>query len=106
MPMGLHSIYVADLPRLHLHAQEHTEKQRTEQIRWIQEGFKVRYFRNPYGTPRPTEPQNPPAARKKKEIPKTPKTPIIPARSPKVNARSLKVNCTCVRKSTQKQRTD
>ena len=36
---------------------------------------RVRYFRNPYGTPRPTEPQNPPAT--KKEIPKTPKTPII-----------------------------
>ena len=36
----------------------------------------VRYFRNPYGTPRPTESENPPAT--KKEIPKTPKTPIIP----------------------------
>ena len=30
-------------------------------------------FENPYGAPRPTEPQNPPAT--KKEIPKTP---IIP----------------------------
>ena len=36
----------------------------------------LKYFRNPYGTPRPTEPQNPPAT--KKEIPKIPKTPTIP----------------------------
>ena len=50
-------------------------------------------FENPYGAPRPTESQNPPAT--KKEIPKNPKTPIIPksnVRSPKVNARSPKVN--------------
>ena len=31
---------------------------------------------NPYGAPRPTESQNPPS--NKNEIPKTPKTPIIP----------------------------
>ena len=33
-------------------------------------------FENPYGAPRPTESKNPPAT--KKEIPKNPKTPIIP----------------------------
>ena len=33
-------------------------------------------FENPYAPPRPTEPQNPPAT--KKEIPRNPKTPIIP----------------------------
>ena len=67
----------------------------------------IRYFRKPLRAPRPTS-QNPPAT--KKEIPKIPKTPIIPksrrlfspkvdarspkvdAHSPKVNARSLKVN--------------
>ena len=66
-----------------------------------QKGEVLDTFENPYGPPRPTESQNPPAT--KKEIPKNPKTPIIPkskprlspkvnARSPKVNARSLKVN--------------
>ena len=53
----------------------------------------LRYFRKLYGAPRPTESGNPPAT--KKEIPKTPKTPIIPkvdARSPKVDARSPKVD--------------
>ena len=33
-------------------------------------------FENPYGAPRPTESENPPAT--KKEIQKEPKTPIIP----------------------------
>ena len=46
----------------------------------------VRYFRNPYRAPRPTETQNPPAAKKK--IQKTRK----PRLSPKINARSPKVN--------------
>ena len=45
-----------------------------------------RYFRKPLRGPRPTESQNPLAL--KKEIPKNPKTPM----SPKVNARSPKVN--------------
>ena len=52
--------------------------------------FGVRYdlaiFENPYGAPRPTESENPPAT--KKEIPKTRK----PRLSPKINARSPKVN--------------
>ena len=40
-------------------------------------GLKLDIFENPYGAPRPTESENPPAT-KKKEIPKNPKTPIIP----------------------------
>ena len=61
------------------------------QSRFVMASF--RYFRKPYGAPRPTESENPPAT--KKEIPKTPKTPIISkvdARSPKVDARSPKVD--------------
>ena len=45
-------------------------------------------FENPYGAPRPTVSQNPPAT--EKEIPKTPKTPIIPKSKrsfPKVNVK-------------------
>ena len=38
--------------------------------------FRLDIFENPYGAPRPTEPPNLPAT--KKEIPKNPKTPIIP----------------------------
>ena len=38
--------------------------------------FELDIFENPYGAPRPTASQNPTAA--KKEIPKNPKTPIIP----------------------------
>ena len=38
--------------------------------------FKLDIFENPYGAPRPTESQNPSAT--KKEIPRNPKTPIIP----------------------------
>ena len=38
--------------------------------------LKFDIFDNPYGAPRPTESQNPPTT--KKEIPKTPKAPIIP----------------------------
>ena len=48
--------------------------------------FYLRYFRNPYGTPRPTEPENPPAT--KKEIPKFPKTPIIPKSGPPIIPKS------------------
>ena len=50
-------------------------------------------FENPYGAPRPTESENPPAT--KKENPKNPKTrlsPKVDARSPKVDARSPKVD--------------
>ena len=38
--------------------------------------FELDLLENPYGPPRPTESQNPPAT--KKEIPTTPKTPIFP----------------------------
>ena len=51
--------------------------------KWLGEGAKgvldsrsKDIFETPYGAPRPTESQNPPAT--KKEIPQTPKTPIIP----------------------------
>ena len=51
-------------------------------------------FENPYGTPRPTEPQNPPATKKKKfQKPRKPRlSPKVDARSPKVDARSPKVD--------------
>ena len=51
----------------------------------LRSSINLRYFGNPYGAPRPTESQNPPATKK---IPKNRK----PRLSPKVNARSPKVN--------------
>ena len=46
------------------------------QRNYIPAQHKLDIFENPYGAPRPTESENPPAT--KKENPKNPKTPIIP----------------------------
>ena len=45
-------------------------------LRFCDASLVLDIFENPYGAPRPTESPNPPAT--KKEIPKNPKTPIIP----------------------------
>ena len=48
---------------------------------------------DPYGAPRPTESENPPATKKKFQKTQKPRlSPKVNARSPKVNARSPKVN--------------